>query len=124
METRFSPASSPTVRMSADAPPPYRPHLSDVVPPALSSFPGGAPYQTFPQIYAGGGDYTYYHGHPGLTGPVPPGYQSGPVGLPVTPPKHTVYVVERHQDQDEDGGAASCLAALCCCCLLDVLADH
>ncbi|XP_035803680.1 cysteine-rich and transmembrane domain-containing protein 1-like [Amphiprion ocellaris] len=98
--------------MSAEAPPPYHPHLSDAAasPPALSCFPGSS-YQTFPQTF-----HTHYHGDPGLTAP---GYQDGPVG----PPKHTVYVVEQHH-HDDGGGGDSCLAVLCCCFLWNLLTAH
>ncbi|XP_030602109.1 cysteine-rich and transmembrane domain-containing protein 1-like [Archocentrus centrarchus] len=122
--------------MSGDQPPPYHPHFPEgpsapTFPSVLASQPGlfpGSPYQTFPQ--------SCYHQHPGYGAPMPPqgsfgtqpAYQGGLDGSAGAsyPPKHTVYVVDQHQDRD--GGRKSCLAAcstlLCCCCLWDLLTRH
>ncbi|XP_059206974.1 cysteine-rich and transmembrane domain-containing protein 1-like [Centropristis striata] len=139
--------------MNSDNPPPYVPHppggpSAPGGPAAFSSQPAafpGAPYQTFPQTYTGGGDYGYYHGASGPPGPPGPpghfltqpgyqGYHSGPPGAscpwdgPKTHREHTkptVFLVERGHDHEDDGGfiqscLSACSAALCCCCLLDM----
>ncbi|XP_078100692.1 uncharacterized protein LOC144513477 [Sander vitreus] len=126
--------------MNNEVPPQYFPQ-----PPGGPSAPGypagfssqpaafpGAPYQTYPQAYTGGGDHYPFpapSGPPGPQGPLgpylnQPGYQ-GYQGYQREQPKTTVFVADPNHGINRGGDSkssclAGCLAAMCCCFLLDI----
>ncbi|KAK2882337.1 cysteine-rich and transmembrane domain-containing protein 1-like isoform X1 [Channa argus] len=130
--------------MSADQPPPYRPHFPEGpsapgFPPALGSQPAAFPGSSY-QTYAGGGGHSYYQGP--TVAPMAfmsqtgyQGYQGGTPGASYhwdgpkpygEPPKPTVFMMGQ-QDQHhgvKDSCLKACSALLCCCCLWDMLTSH